>query len=44
MGFPVVYLPEDGREVSISWSDEKTRALDTRQLLEEYLRQEKTRK
>jgi len=44
MGFPVVYLPENGREVSISWSDEKTRALDTRQLLEEYLRQEKTRR
>jgi hypothetical protein len=44
MGFPVVYLPEDGREVSISWSDEKTRALDTRQLLEDYLRQEKTRR
>jgi hypothetical protein len=43
-GFPVVYLPEDGREVSIHWHDEKTRALDTRQLLEEYQRQEKTKK
>jgi hypothetical protein len=44
MGFPIVILPEDGREVSIDWSDEKSRALDTRQLLEEYLRQEKARK
>ena len=44
MGFPVVFLPEDGREVSISWSNEKTRALDTQQLLEEYLRQGKTKK
>jgi len=44
LGFPVVFLPEDWREVSISWSDEKSRALDTRQLLEEYLRQEKTKK
>jgi hypothetical protein len=44
MGFPVVFLPEDGREVSIEWSDEKSRALDTRQLLEEYLRQEQTKK
>jgi len=44
MGFPVVFLPEDGREVSISWSNEKTRALDTHQLLEEYLRQGKTKK
>ena len=43
-GFPVVFLPDDGREVSISWSEEKTRALDTRQLLEEYLRQGKTKK
>jgi hypothetical protein len=44
MGFPIVVLPEDGREVSIEWRDEKSRALDTRQLLEEYLRQEKTKK
>jgi hypothetical protein len=44
MGFPVVFLPENGREVSISWSDEKSRALDTGQLLEEYLRQSKTKK
>ena len=44
MGFPIVILPEDGREVSIEWSDEKSRALDTRQLLEEYLRQEKAKK
>jgi hypothetical protein len=43
-GFPVVYLPEDGREVSIHWHDEKSRALNTRQLLEEYRRQEKTKK
>ena len=43
-GFPVVYLPEDGREVSISWNEEKSRALDTQQLLEEYLRQGKTKK
>ena len=35
MGFPVVFPPADGREVSIHWSDEKSRALDTRQLLEE---------
>jgi hypothetical protein len=42
-GFPVVFLPEDGREVSISWNEEKTRALETRQLLEEYLRQAKTK-
>lgn len=40
-GFPVVFLPEDGREVSIHWHDEKSRALDTRKLLEEYRRQEK---
>ena len=44
MGFPIGVLPEDGREVSIEWRDEKSRALDTRQLLEEYLRQEKTKK
>jgi hypothetical protein len=44
MGFPVVFLPENGREVSISWSDEKSRALDTGQLLEEYLPQEKRKK
>jgi hypothetical protein len=44
MGFPVVFLPENGREVAISWSDEKSRALDTRQLLEEYLAQVKTKK
>ena len=44
MGFPVVFLPEDRREVSIHWSDEKSRALDTRQLLEEYLQQGKTKK
>ena len=44
MGFPIVILPEDGREVSIEWSDEKSRALDTRQLLENYLRQEKAKK
>jgi hypothetical protein len=43
-GFPVLFLPEDGREVAISWSDEKSRALDTRQLLEEYQRQQKTKK
>jgi hypothetical protein len=43
-GFPIVYLPEDGREVSIHWHDEKSRALNTRQLLEEYQRQEKTKK
>jgi hypothetical protein len=43
-GFPVVFLPEDGREVSISWNEEKSRALDTQQLLEEYLRQGKTKK
>jgi len=42
-GFPVVFLPEDGREVAIDWSEEKTHALDPRQLLEEYLRQEKTK-
>jgi hypothetical protein len=44
MGFPVLFLPEDGREVPISWSDEKTRVLDTGQLLAEYLQQGKTRK
>ena len=38
-GFPVVFLPEDGREVAIDWSAEKTHALDPRQLLEEYQRQ-----
>jgi hypothetical protein len=43
-GFPVVFLPEDGRKVSIHWNDERSRALDTRQLLEEYQRQEKTKK
>ncbi len=43
-GFPVVFLPEDGREVSIHWNDEKSRALNTRQLLEEYQRQEKMKK
>ena len=42
-GFPVVFLPEDGREVAIEWSEQKTHALDPRQLLEEYLRQEKTK-
>jgi hypothetical protein len=44
MGNPVVYPPGDGREVAISWHDEKSRALDTRQLLDEYLRQEKPKK
>jgi len=44
MGFPVVHPPELGREVSIHWSDEKSRALDTRQLLDEYLRQERAKK
>jgi hypothetical protein len=44
MGFPIVILPEDGREVSIDWSAEKSHALDTRQLLEEYLQQGKTKK
>ena len=44
MGFPVVFLPEDGREVPIDWSGEKSHALDTRQLLEDYLQQEKTKK
>ena len=44
MGNPVVYPPEDGREVEISWSDAKTRALDTGEVLEEYLRQGKTKK
>lgn len=44
MGFPVVFLPEDGRKVPIDWSDEKSRALDTRQLLDEYLRQEAPKK
>jgi hypothetical protein len=44
MGFPVVFLPEDGREVSLSWSDEKSRALDTGRLLEEYRRQGETKK
>ncbi len=44
MGFPVVFLPEDGREVSIGWSGEKSHALDTRQLLEEYLQQGKAKK
>ena len=44
MGFPVVHPPELGREVSIQWSDEKSRALDTRQLLDEYLRQEQSKK
>jgi hypothetical protein len=43
-GFPVVYPPEEEREVSISWNDEKSRALDTRQLLDEYLRQGKPKK
>jgi hypothetical protein len=43
-GNPVVFLPEDGREVSISWSEEKSHALDTRQLLEEYLGKGKTKK
>jgi len=38
-GFPVVFLPEDRREVAIDWSEQKTHALDPRQLLEEYLRQ-----
>ena len=38
-GHPVVFLPEDGREVAIDWSEEKTHALDPRQLLEEYLLQ-----
>ena len=44
MGSPVVIPPELGREVSIHWSDEKSRALDTRQLLDEYLRQERPKK
>jgi hypothetical protein len=44
MGFPVVILPEDGRQVPIDWRDEKSRALDTRQLLEDYLQQEKAKK
>jgi hypothetical protein len=44
MGFPVVYPPELGREVSVHWSDEKSRALDTRQLLDEDLRQETPKK
>jgi hypothetical protein len=43
-GFPVVFLPEDGREVSISWNEEKSHALDTAQLLEQYNRQVKTKK
>jgi hypothetical protein len=43
-GNPVVHLPEDGREVPISWDEEKSHALDTRQLLEEYLAQAKTGK
>ena len=38
-GNPVVFLPEDGRKVAIDWSEEKTHALDPRQLVEEYLRQ-----
>lgn len=42
-GFPVVFLPEDGREIAIDWSEKKTHALDPRQLLEEYLRQKKTK-
>jgi hypothetical protein len=37
-------IPEDGREVSISWNEEKSHALDTAQLLEEYNRQVKTKK
>lgn len=44
MGFPVVMPPDLGRQVAIHWSDEKSRALDTRQLLEEYLRQEQPKK
>ena len=44
MGFPVVFLPEDGREVAISWNGEKSDALDTGQLLDEYRRQGKPRK
>ena len=43
-GFPVVFLPGDGREVSISWNEEKSHALDTGQLLEEYLRQGKPKR
>jgi hypothetical protein len=43
-GFPVVFLPEDGREVPISWNEEKTHALDTQRLLQEYLAQGKTGK
>ena len=43
-GFPVVFLPEDGREVPIHWNDQKSRALDTRRLLLEYQEQEKTKK
>jgi hypothetical protein len=42
-GFPVVFLPEDGREVAIDWSEQKTHALEPRHLLEEYLRQEKAK-
>jgi hypothetical protein len=44
MGFPVVFLPEDGREVAISWNGEKSDALDTEQLLEEYRQQAAPRK
>lgn len=44
MGFPVVFLPEDGREVAISWNGEKSDALDTGELLEEYRRQGKPKK
>ena len=43
-GNPVVNLPEGGREVPISWNEGKSHALDTRQLLEEYLGQVQTRK
>ena len=43
-GFPVVFLPEDGRKVSIHWNDEKSRALQTRQLVEEYQRQEQMKR
>jgi hypothetical protein len=44
MGNPVVYPPGEPREVAITWHDEKSRALDTRQLLDEYLRQEAPKK
>jgi len=39
MGNPVVYPPGDGRQVAVSWHEQKSRALDTQQLLDEYLRQ-----